>query len=32
LYNKFKDQIYDASKIEEETAKLILDDSVTKKS
>lgn len=31
LYNKFKDQIYDAKKIEEETAKLILDDSVGNK-
>ena len=32
LYNKFKDEVYDTKKIEEETAKLILDDDVTKKS
>lgn len=32
LYNKFKDEKYDTKKIEEETAKLILDDDVTKKS
>lgn len=32
LYNKYKDIIYDTRKIEEETAKLILDDDVTKKS
>jgi hypothetical protein len=31
LYNKFKDEIYDANKVEEETAKLILDDSVWNK-
>jgi hypothetical protein len=31
LYNKFKDEIYDPKKIEEETAKLILDDSVSNK-
>lgn len=32
LYNKYKDNIYDAKKIEEETAALIADDEVTKKS
>jgi len=32
FYNKFKDKIYDTQKIEKETAKLILDDDVTKKS
>lgn len=32
LYNKYKDSIYDAKVIEEETAKLIADDDVTKKS
>lgn len=32
LYNQFKDNIYDAKQIEAETAKLILDDDVTKKS
>ena len=32
LYNEYKDEIYDAKKNEEETAKLILDDDVTKKS
>ena len=32
FYNKFKDNIYDTKKIEEETTKLILDDDVTKKS
>ena len=32
LYNKYKGKIYDAKKIEAETAKLILDDDVTKKS
>jgi len=31
LYNKYKDEKYDTEKIEEETAKLILDDDVTKK-
>lgn len=32
LYNKYKDETYDTKKIEEETAKLILDDDVTTKS
>ncbi len=32
LYNKYKDNIYDTKTIEEETAKLIADDDVTKKS
>lgn len=32
LYNKYKDKDFDTNKIEEETAKLILDDDVTKKS
>ncbi len=32
LYNQFKDEQYDTTTIEEETAKLILDDDVTKKS
>lgn len=32
LYNKFKDEIYDTKALEEETAKLIQDDDVTKKS
>jgi len=32
LYNKYKDEKYDTKKIEEETAKLILDNDVTKKS
>jgi hypothetical protein len=32
LYNKYKDVIYDTKAIEQETAKLILDDDVTKKS
>ena len=32
LYNEFKDKIYDTKAIEEETASLILDDDVTKKS
>lgn len=32
LYNKYKDEIYDTKAIEEETAKLIADDDVTKKS
>jgi len=32
LYNKYKDEMYDTKVIEEETAKLILDDDVTKKS
>ena len=32
LYNKYKDQIFDTKAIEEETAKLIADDDVTKKS
>lgn len=32
LYNKFKDEVYDTKAIEKETAKLILDDDVTKKS
>jgi len=32
LYNKYKDEIYDTKAIEEETAKLILDDDVAKKS
>jgi hypothetical protein len=31
LYNEYKDNLYDAAKIEAETAKLILDDDVTKK-
>lgn len=31
LYNKYKDVVYDTKAIEEETAKLILDDDVTKK-
>lgn len=32
LYNKYKDEIYDTKSIEDETAKLILDDDVEKKS
>jgi len=32
LYNKYKDEVYDTKKIEAETAKLIADDDVTKKS
>jgi len=32
LYNKYKDKNYNTEKLEEETAKLILDDDVTKKS
>ncbi len=32
LYNKYKDEKYDTGKIEKESAKLILDDDVTKKS
>jgi hypothetical protein len=32
LYNKYKDEIYDTKAIEEETAKLIADDEVEKKS
>jgi Protein of unknown function DUF262/HNH endonuclease len=32
LYNKFKDEIYDTKDIEEETAKLVQDDDVSKKS
>ncbi len=32
LYNEYKDEVYDPKEIEEETAKLILDDDVTKKS
>lgn len=32
LYNTYKDKKYDTKKIEDETAKLILDDDVTKKS
>ncbi len=32
LYNKYKDEKYDTGEIEKETAKLILDDDVTKKS
>lgn len=32
LYNKYKDEIYDTNAIEEETAKLIQDDDVIKKS
>lgn len=32
LYNKYKDKVYNTKKIEEQTAKLILDDDVTKKS
>jgi len=32
LYNEYKDKVYDATKIEKETARLILDDDVTKKS
>jgi hypothetical protein len=32
LYNKYKDEIYDTKAIEEETAKLIADDDVIKKS
>jgi len=32
LYNKYKDQIFDTKAIEEETAKFIADDDVTKKS
>lgn len=32
LYNIYKNEVYDPQKIEEETAKLILDDDVTKKS
>jgi hypothetical protein len=32
LYNKYKDEVYDTAHIEEEAARLILDDDVTKKS
>lgn len=32
LYNKYKDEVYDTNDIENETAKLILDNDVTKKS
>lgn len=32
LYNNYKDKVYDTKAIEKETAKLILDDDVTKKS
>jgi hypothetical protein len=32
LYNKYKDKVFDAVEIEKETAELILDDDVTKKS
>jgi hypothetical protein len=32
LYNKYKDEIYDTKAIEEQIAKLVLDDDVTKKS
>lgn len=32
LYNKYKDQVFDTAKLEEETKRLILDDDVTKKS
>ena len=32
LYNTYKDEVYDTEAIEKETAKLILDDDVTKKS
>ena len=32
LYNKYKDEVYDTKAIEEETAKLILDDDVSKNS
>ena len=32
LYNKYKDEVYDTKKIEEETARLIQDDDVQKKS
>ena len=32
LYNQYKDKVFDTKKIEKETAKLILDDDVTKKS
>jgi len=32
LYNKFKDEVFDTKKLEEETARLINDDDVTKKS
>lgn len=32
LYNKYKDKVFDTKEIEAETAKLILDDDVTKKS
>ena len=32
LYNKYKDEVFDTKTIETETAKLILDDDVTKKS
>lgn len=32
LYNKYKDKVYDTKSIEKETADLILDDDVTKKS
>jgi len=32
LYNKYKDEVFDTQKIETETARLILDDDVTKKS
>ncbi len=32
LYNEFKDKVYDPKAIEEETAKLMMDDDVTKKS
>jgi len=31
LYNEFKDEVYDTKKLEEEIAKLILDDDVTNK-
>lgn len=31
LYNEFKDNVYDAKQIEEETKKLMLDDDVTNK-
>ena len=32
LYNKYKDEVYDTKALEKETAALILDDDVTKKS
>lgn len=32
LYNKYKDEVFDTKKLEEETARLINDDDVTKKS